>query len=42
MRQRFLGRFFIQALTFLGTEYFSSRKIFENYLHTYTKLLNAH
>ena len=42
MRQRFFTRFFIFALTFFGTEYFSSRKIFENNLHTYTKPLNAH
>jgi len=42
MRQRFFGRYYILTLTFFGTKNFSSRKIFKNYLHTYTKPLNAH
>ena len=42
MRQRFFRRYYILPLTFFGTENFSSRKIFKNYLHTYTKPLNTH
>ena len=42
MRHRFFTRFFISALTFFGTKHFSSREIFKNYLHTYTKPLNVH
>jgi len=42
MRPRLFVHFFIYALTFFGTKHFSSRKIFENNLHTYTKPLNAH
>ena len=42
MRPRFFTRYFISALTFFGTKHFSSRKIFKNNLHTYTKPLNTH
>jgi len=42
MRLWFFVHFFIYALTFFGTKHFSSRIIFKNYLHTYTKPLNTH
>ena len=42
MRLWLFVHFFIYALTFFGTKHFSSRKIFKNNLHTYTKPLNTH